>query len=1169
MNLVVGCGEPLYHGASAASPKSIVGVGSPMLSPIAVSMSVVIKGFLCETTITSEFVPLSSLSQATSWDPTAKTSPNTTTLRTANGDGTATANAIGDGIKIGTGEEDAAEGVVMMNLPRRGTVCGFSLDVGGGTFLDAVPVEKDRARVSFESELRAKSQQTQGVAEHVRGNVFRMRISPIPRDRPFIVKVVIASELEEGNERDTFNFPFDTHTPCQSFYLKVCTDVDSKFYLQPLVEPTMATLLHGDMTFKLITTENSITRYEAMVIANNIQLPRLFSIDFPRAMQQSTAVVGGSSSQEEESSFFCVKIQMPFSSCVRPKASSVGIIWDKSLSRQYFTQIRSLELLREIFRYERNVTKWLLHFLDTTVHSPIIVTDSSDLEKKISNAVFEGATNLASIQNISPVICDYYVLFSDGFSTWGETNWSCASFSKPIFTVTCETQSDHNMLEKIAQSTGGVFFDFTGSKTYLEFLPLIRNVQYRFVGCQYNTNQIVDVIPEEPSSFSKSFVIAGQLPMHRDAVSIKIDILDPTTQSVISKEAILLPTQDRSGIVSRFWATKKAHCLLLHSASASTETDIVALARKYHFVSSTVSLLLLTTLDQFLRYNVEPPAQYTQLRAQFHLKIAQQQALNLKKSELKFANTLNMWKRKHQLWWTKAYNTLTPQPIWRSFLKYEYTEDQWGDPQLSCFPEVLKINEDTEGAQLASCNANGWDPEPEHHISNNEDDNEEVNDEGTQSWANLETDEAEGSDMAQSGADFELCSSDRIFPEGDSLGTYEEERGDELVQLEPGGEPFGCEDSEIGTTPEVSIASSDFPVLENAPIWAADSASPSCTICFKNFSIMHRRHHCRACGCLVCTACTARTTGERICLNCIPKQAEKHIPPLAFSVDLSSQPTTLGVSNCDQTYLKLLQEQKPVVAPIFFVNAALSVVKDQQLAVRIISNLADIELDNSCLLRVSAAICEQIGDINCAVHLYERAMTLRSEEPQLKPICSENLGRALRLLNTILEKEWDTRFSGIEAVIFMDLNAIWMQVLQNHMEATVSHSVFPQFLWEPMDVDIRIVLTWDCDNTNVELLVEEPSGERCYCFNNQTKSGGILSRDSSCYGPVEYACRQALPGSYKISSKLFHTPLPGKQVVATVHLYVDFARPKQQLWVTSCVLSQPGKEFLMATLSHF
>ncbi len=56
-----------------------------------------------------------------------------------------------------------------------------------------------------------------------------------------------------------------------------------------------------------------------------------------------------------------------------------------------------------------------------------------------------------------------------------------------------------------------------------------------------------------------------------------------------------------------------------------------------------------------------------------------------------------------------------------------------------------------------------------------------------------------------------------------------------------------------------------------------------------------------------------------------------------------------------------------------------------------------------------------------------------------------------------------------------------------------------------MEIDIRVTLAWDADMTNIELVVVEPNGDICNPFQNQTKCGGLLSKEfTRGYGPVEY-----------------------------------------------------------------
>ena len=50
--------------------------------------------------------------------------------------------------------------------------------------------------------------------------------------------------------------------------------------------------------------------------------------------------------------------------------------------------------------------------------------------------------------------------------------------------------------------------------------------------------------------------------------------------------------------------------------------------------------------------------------------------------------------------------------------------------------------------------------------------------------------------------------------------------------------------------------------------WIPDSASNSCQICHKKFSLFFRRHHCRGCGKLICSECSRYIRETRICKEC-------------------------------------------------------------------------------------------------------------------------------------------------------------------------------------------------------------------------------------------------------------------------------------------------------------
>jgi len=99
----------------------------------------------------------------------------------------------------------------------------------------------------------------------------------------------------------------------------------------------------------------------------------------------------------------------------------------------------------------------------------------------------------------------------------------------------------------------------------------------------------------------------------------------------------------------------------------------------------------------------------------------------------------------------------------------------------------------------------------------------------------------------------------------------------------------------------------------------------------------------------------------------------------------------------------------------------------------------------------------------------------------------------------------------------------------------------------PLSVDLFVVLTWDTDMTDVELHVLEPTGEHCHSFYNQTKNGGMLTKDMSRgLGPEVYQIKNAVLGCYTVYIKLFaargRTVL--QPVTARVKVFLNYGIPE-------------------------
>jgi len=209
-------------------------------------------------------------------------------------------------------------------------------------------------------------------------------------------------------------------------------------------------------------------------------------------------------------------------------------------------------------------------------------------------------------------------------------------------------------------------------------------------------------------------------------------------------------------------------------------------------------------------------------------------------------------------------------------------------------------------------------------------------------------------------------------------------------------------------------------------------------------------------------------------------------------------------------------------SPAFYLDCS-SYLLDEgeaELGLRVLTAILDLELEEASLMRVVAHKAHQIGELELAAQLFEDVGNMRPEEPQSYRDLALVLGemgeyeRSLDLLNEVVVGEWDARFPEIQTIALMEANRLLS--VAEHAGADIKNPLDPRLV-KLLDVDMRIILTWDTDLTDMDLWVTEPSGEKCMYNHARTQIGGRMSRDfTRGYGPEEYWVRRGMPGQVRI-----------------------------------------------------
>ncbi|MFT4252313.1 MAG: VIT domain-containing protein [Caulobacter sp.] len=281
--------------------------------------------------------------------------------------------------------------------------------------------------------------------------------------------------------------------------------------------------------------------------------------------------------------------------------------------------------------------------------------------------------------------------------------------------------------------------------------------------------------------------------------------------------------------------------------------------------------------------------------------------------------------------------------------------------------------------------------------------------------------------------------------------------------------------------------------------------------------------------------------------------------------------------NPDRPYLKILAEagtpeawaerfaaleRTDGAAPAFYFDVAEQAFRAgrREQAIAVAANAVELPSSGVKTQNILADRLVRYGDLDRAIGLYERILFLEPDRPQPRRDLALALiargetrkgaareadwRRALELLNEVITRPWNSDYDGIEMVALMEANGLIARMAR----AGLSQHVLDRRLTGLLDVDIRVVMEWNTDHSDMDLWVDEPTGERAIYDNPETEAGGRLSNDmTEGYGPEEYLLRRAPEGEYVVQADVYAPDQldPNGPTVVRVRLYRHWGRPNQ------------------------
>lgn len=274
-----------------------------------------------------------------------------------------------------------------------------------------------------------------------------------------------------------------------------------------------------------------------------------------------------------------------------------------------------------------------------------------------------------------------------------------------------------------------------------------------------------------------------------------------------------------------------------------------------------------------------------------------------------------------------------------------------------------------------------------------------------------------------------------------------------------------------------------------------------------------------------------------------------------------------------QAYAALRKQWQ--ASPSFFIDAADHFIRLGEIdhAEIVLSNLLAPGHEAPEVLRAAAHRLQALGRDDLALLFFERVYQARPGIPPVIRDCALALaqqGQWQAALNRLLEALYSPpelfrqQSPGLRSILLTELNHLLAA-----SEVPLDRSQIPSGWVRPLPLDLRVVIDWNRSDTDVDLWVTDPNGEKCNFDLPFTQLGGKLAGDvTDGFGPEAFALKDAAPGKYLIEVEYDDDPelkLSGPSFVK-VTIFTDYGRPTEQKQVIPLRLEKTSDQVQVATV---
>jgi len=1033
------------------------------------------------------------------------------------------------------------EAELIFPLPENVSVSRYAIDING-KMREAVPVNKNKGKQVFEAIEHRRVDP--GLLEKVDGNNFRTRIYPLMPNGERIVIIGYEEELS-AFDKNNLSYQLVSRYPkkLDKFELNVSVLGTNS---PPIIENAVDEISFSkwNQSFQASVKKENYQPSEQLLFKIPIQE------NVPSVLMQN---VGGQH-------YFYGNTFIEGNKIAKKNPGSIGLIWDNSLSAKTRDLRKELNLLDAYFQKIQN-TKVTLYLLNYTFEKQkeFVISNGNwaELRTFLQNTKYDGGTRFSQINLPNH---DEYLLFSDGLSSLSEN--TLPKTKKSVYTITSSVSADFAFLNFSSMQTGGNFINL--NQLNLEnALDRLTNNNLKFLGIKENYT-VTDLYPMTGSSVSGSFSFSGISLNPKNEITLLFGYENGAVlERKITLDGSVQKTEDVN--IEKLWAQKKIANLDLQYAKNSEEIEL--LGKKYGIITKNTSLIVLENIRDYIAYDIVPP---TELRAEFDRIKKQEQESRLAEQKSNWQNVERYFAELNS-WWKKDIKyvkpKLEPKPKPKKGNRPNTTATNSGvnsrrnsNAQHGFISGVVNENgEPLPGVQVVSGNEGAQtDIDGKYTIKASENStlrfdyvgfksksvnvgrNNEVNVELEEDSSNLqEVMITTANSIKRNETQIEESQDGNVSEKRRAnamTSSYTVVKSEEISQAPMknisvglSGKVKGIEVQETPNNDVIAIRSMSSVTESNKPLMVVDGVifdgnldeigeeEIASVEVLKGASATAIYGNLGANGVIVVKT-KSGTYNEIIAQN----QEKSWNPDRLYLKSLASVPKEKQYD----LYLELRKSQERNPSYYFDVAHFFYNQGEVKKALQVLSNIADLGLENHQLYKTLTYTLRQWEAFEDALFTAKQVAKWRAHEPQSLrdyALALEDSGKKQEAFDQLIKAlevnyygEMSGQYEGVEDIILMDINRLMAE------NKRLDSGKLDKKYYEKMPVDIRIIMNWNLMDVDLDLHIIEPTNEECYYGHRDTEAGARFSKDfTQGYGPEQYLIRNAVKGKYQIKTNYF------------------------------------------------